>query len=59
MGKGRFLNQKLGKRVDRKFDLLKAHLASERRHPQATPERARPGKKGVSREAGRTAPPQP
>jgi len=27
MGKGRFVNQKLGKRVSRKFDLLKSELA--------------------------------
>jgi hypothetical protein len=27
MGKGRFLNQKLGKNVSRKFDLLKSALA--------------------------------
>jgi hypothetical protein len=27
MGKGRFLNQKLGKNVSRKFDLLKSGLA--------------------------------
>jgi hypothetical protein len=28
MGKGRFINQKLGKNVSRKVDLLKSHLAS-------------------------------
>jgi hypothetical protein len=27
MGKGRFVNQKLGKNVSRKFDLLKSELA--------------------------------
>jgi hypothetical protein len=27
MGKGRFVNQKLGKNVSRKFDLLKSQLA--------------------------------
>jgi hypothetical protein len=27
MGKGRFLNQKLGKRVSRKFNLLKSELS--------------------------------
>ena len=27
MGKGRFVNQKLGKYVSRKFDLLKSELA--------------------------------
>jgi hypothetical protein len=30
MGKGRFLNQKLGKRPDRKSQLLKAHLKTQR-----------------------------
>lgn len=50
MGKGRFLNQKLGKRMSRKFDLLKYQL-----DPRRTLDRPRPGdlrlpKKGVSRE---------
>lgn len=30
MAKGRFLNKKLGKRTDRKSQLLKAHLKSQR-----------------------------
>lgn len=30
MGKGCFLNQKLGKRMSRKFDLLKTQLAGQR-----------------------------
>jgi hypothetical protein len=29
MGKGRFLNQKLGKRMSRKSGLLKSHLAAQ------------------------------
>jgi len=51
MGKGRFLNQKLGKRTDRKFDLLKSELASGRPRAHPKPERLRLGKKGVTREA--------
>jgi hypothetical protein len=31
MGKGRFVNQKLGKNVSRKFDLLKSELAGRAR----------------------------
>jgi hypothetical protein len=31
MGKARFLNQKLGKRVSRKFDLLKSELRAPRK----------------------------
>jgi hypothetical protein len=30
LGKARFLNQKLGKRVSRKFDLLKSELRTPR-----------------------------
>lgn len=46
MGKGRFLNQKLGKRVSRKFDLLKSRLAAQQdRLPRASSR-----KKGSSRE---------
>jgi hypothetical protein len=30
MGKGRFVNQKLGKNVSRKFDLLRSELAGRR-----------------------------
>jgi hypothetical protein len=48
MGKGRFLNQKLGKRMSRKFDLLKSQLGSQRFSPQ--PDSPRLPKKGVSRE---------
>jgi len=48
MGKGRFLNQKLGKRMSRKFDLLKSQLATRR--PGAKPLNPRLPKKGVSRE---------
>jgi len=46
MRKGRFLNQKLGKRVSRQFDLLKSQLAAqEDRLPRASSR-----KKGYSRE---------
>lgn len=30
MGKGKFVNQKLGKNVSRKFDLLKSELAGQK-----------------------------
>ena len=51
MGKGRFLNQKLGKRTSRKLDLLKSRLtaqrtASDRKLPKkgsSREERPRPG----------------
>ncbi len=59
MGKGRFLNQKLGKRTDRKFDLLKSRLAAEQRRAQPNPDLPHAGKKGVSREARRRTPSQP
>ncbi len=42
MAKGRFLNQKLGKRVSRKIDLLKSRLAAQR-HPPADPRFAKKG----------------
>lgn len=52
MGKGRFLNQKLGKRVSRRFDLLKSQLAI---HPAgAKTLSSRLPKKGASREEQRT-----
>ena len=50
MGKGRFLNQKLGKRMSRKYDLLKSQLAAQRPGREAPSPRL--PKKGVSREAG-------
>jgi hypothetical protein len=38
MGKGRFVNQKLGKNVSRKFDLLKSELAGRIKHqPSSRP----------------------
>jgi hypothetical protein len=49
MGKGRFLNQKLGKRPSRKLGLLKSQLAAERKRMRKESGHAR--KKGVSREA--------
>ena len=50
MGKGRFLNQKLGKRVSRKFQLLKSQLASRQRLKRQNPLAERLPKKGASRE---------
>lgn len=48
MGKGRFVNQKLGKRMSRKLDLLKSRLAVER-NAQGQPNLRLP-KKGSSRQ---------
>jgi hypothetical protein len=45
MGKGRFVNQKLGKRTSRKLDLLKSRLAAQR-----TASDIKLPKKGWSRE---------
>jgi hypothetical protein len=50
MGKGRFLNQKLGKRMSRKFDLLKSQLAGQPRDSSRKPAEPRLPKKGISRE---------
>lgn len=50
MPKGRFLNQKLGKRMNRKFSLLKAQLAGQRAFSRSEPLDQRLPKKGVSRE---------
>ena len=50
MGKGRFLNQKLGKRMSRRFDLLKSQLTSQRAGPTLKPVGPRLPKKGISRE---------
>ena len=48
MGKGRFLNQKLGKRTSRKLGLLKSRLAVQQtRNPSPSADRL--PKKGVSR----------
>jgi hypothetical protein len=54
MNKGRFLNQKLGKRPSRKIALLKSSLATGRqlRRPEALATRL--PKKGASRERGPT-----
>jgi len=49
MGKSSFLNQKLGKRMSRKFALLKSQLSSQR--VQQRPASADPRKKGPSRNA--------
>jgi hypothetical protein len=45
----RFLNQKLGKRVDRKARLLKARLEAQRRPPRPVPPSAALAKKAPSR----------
>jgi hypothetical protein len=52
MNKGRFLNQKLGKRASRKIALLKSSLAMA--HAPGRPEAftTRYPKKGASREKG-------
>lgn len=50
MGKGRFVNQKLGKRVSRKFDLLKSELASRTKRKFSSALDFRLPKKGTSRE---------
>lgn len=50
MGKGRFLNQKLGKRMSRKFVLLKSHLATQRLAVSLDSPHPRLPKKGISRE---------
>lgn len=55
MGKGRFVNQKLGKRVSRKFNLLKSELAG-RTHRRPSPADLRLPKKGNSRESTPPAP---
>lgn len=54
MGKGRFLNQKLGKRVSRKFQLLKSQLAARAGIKHREERDARFPKKGTSREPGPT-----
>ncbi|MFB3923893.1 MAG: hypothetical protein ACE145_19395 [Terriglobia bacterium] len=50
MGKGRFLNQKLGKRMSRRASLLKSQLAIQRREQNPTFPESRLPKKGISRE---------
>ena len=50
MNKGRFLNQKLGKRASRKIALLKSSLVPGRRPGRAEILATRFPKKGVSRE---------
>ena len=50
MGKGRFLNQKLGKRTSRKFELLKSQLAGRWASQHSSLPESRLPKKGVSRE---------
>ena len=52
MNKGRFLNQKLGKRASRKIALLKSSLAAGRRPGRPEAFATRFPKKGASREKG-------
>jgi hypothetical protein len=49
MGKGRFLNQKLGKRMSRKYGLIKTQIGARTLKPQSKPDLRLP-KKGHSRE---------
>jgi hypothetical protein len=50
MGKGRFLNQKLGKRSSHRAEILKAQRAGRRRETETARVEARFPKKGASRE---------
>ena len=51
MGKGKFVNQKLGKHISRKFDLLKSELAGRANRKSLTHSLNPPlPKKGSSRE---------
>ena len=53
MGKGRFVNQKLGKYVSRKFDLLKSELAGRtRRESSSRPMNLSAPKKEIFRGKG-------
>ena len=52
MGKGRFLNQKLGKRASRQRALLKSSLAAGRPAGRTEALATRFPKKGASREKG-------
>ena len=49
MGKGRFLNQKLGKRTSRKLQMLKAGLQGRARASHTLSKSLRLPKKGTSR----------
>jgi hypothetical protein len=51
MAKLRFLNQKLGKRMSRKLDLLKSSLTTRQRDILPGPADWRTPKKGESRQA--------
>ena len=54
MNKGRFLNQKLGKRASRKMAFLKASLAAGRASGRPEAPATRFPKKGASRDKGPT-----
>jgi hypothetical protein len=49
MGKGRFLNQKLGKKMSRKSDLMKSRIAGRRSEAYRSASDLRLPKKGASR----------
>ncbi len=50
MGKGKFINQKLGKNVSRKLDLLKSQLAGRESRKTISPTLNRTlSKKGINR----------
>ncbi len=53
MGKGRFLNQKLGKQTSRRIGLLKSKIVGRRREPATNFPPVRLPKKGTAREPGR------
>jgi len=57
MGKGRFLNQKLGKQTSRRIGLLKSQIAGSRRDPASNFPPVRLPKKGTAREPGRGSQP--
>jgi hypothetical protein len=50
MAKGRFVNQKLGKHMSRKFDLLKSELAGRASRKSSSAPDVRLPKKGASRQ---------
>jgi hypothetical protein len=52
MNKGRFLNQKLGKRASRKIALLKSSLSTFRQRGRSEVSATRFPKRGASREKG-------
>jgi hypothetical protein len=53
MGKGRFLNQKLGKQTSRRVGLLKSRIAGRHQDTASNFPPVRLPKKGTAREPGR------